>query len=382
MNRKPLPYHPQMWNGGLPPAHLPSSPHSNPVATIANIKAIVSDVIAASAKKAIARRHEANAWEKVLANEANKRRRHEAARALQEVAATCACQEVAAACACCQQLLNEHAAHARQKAAATCACQEATRRQQLLDKQAARARQEAAAAHDRQKAARQEASRVISLWLRRQRRFARLTHEANEQHRHESAERNTTTASAALAKDEYNDVAGQLEAYAATLFACVDNIMAEIQAMDDGFGNQAAAGEKALADKADKLRQAAAREKAFANEANKLHQAAAREKALANEANKLRQAAMREKALVEEANEQRRANAREKACSDEANERRQAAMRKKVLANEVNKQHCRPSTTVDGQPQTACRRSRPRLRVGCRHGPQAPNPHEHLPCGR
>jgi hypothetical protein len=74
MNRKPLPYPPQMRNGGLPPAHLPSSPHSNPVAAIANFKAIVSDAIAALAKKALARRHEAATREKALANEANEQR--------------------------------------------------------------------------------------------------------------------------------------------------------------------------------------------------------------------------------------------------------------------------------------------------------------------
>ncbi len=41
-----------------------------------------------------------------------------------------------------------------------------------------------------------------------------------------------------------------------------------------------------------------------------------------------------------------------------------------------------PSTTVDGQLQTACSRSRPRRRVGRRHGPRAPNPQEHLLCSR
>jgi hypothetical protein len=60
-----------MRNGGLPPAHLPSSPHSNPVAAIANLKAIMSNAIAALAKKALARRHEATAREKAFADEAN-----------------------------------------------------------------------------------------------------------------------------------------------------------------------------------------------------------------------------------------------------------------------------------------------------------------------
>jgi hypothetical protein len=71
MNRKPLPYPPQMRNKGLPPAHLPSSPHSNPVAAIPNLKAIVSDAIAASAKNALAHCHKATAREKALADEAN-----------------------------------------------------------------------------------------------------------------------------------------------------------------------------------------------------------------------------------------------------------------------------------------------------------------------
>ena len=120
MNRKPLPYPPQMRNGGLPPAHLPTSPHSNPVATIvSDLKAIVSNAIAASAEKA----------------------------------------------ARCQEFLNKQAARTPHEAAAARAHQEAACRQQLLNKQAARTRQEAAAARARQEAARQEASQVISLWL-------------------------------------------------------------------------------------------------------------------------------------------------------------------------------------------------------------------------
>jgi hypothetical protein len=42
----------------------------------------------------------------------------------------------------------------------------------------------------------------------------------------------------------------------------------------------------------------------------------------------------------------------------------------------------RQSTTVDGQPQTACPHSRPHCCVGQRHGPQAPNPQAHILCGR
>ncbi len=216
MNRKPLPHPPQMRNGGLPPAHLPTSPHSNPVAAIlSDLKAIVSNVIAASAEKA----------------------------------------------ACRQKLLDEQAAHACQEAADT--------------------------------------------------------------------------------------------------RACVSDAIAR--------AHQDAAREKALADKANKQHR---------------HEAAAREKALADEANEIRQAAMREKALADEADKLRQAAAREEALADKANEQCRATMRKKALANKVNKRCCRPSTTVDGQPQTACRRSQPCLRVGCRQGPRAPNPQEHLLHGR
>jgi hypothetical protein len=134
-----------------------------------------------------------------------------------------------------------------------------------------------------------------------------------------------------------------------------------------------------IAHEANEQQRAAAQDKALADEANELRQvAAAREKALADEADELRQAAAWEKALADEANKRRRADTLEKALADEADERRWAATRKKALANEVNKRHCRPSTTVDGQPQTACCRSRPRLRVGFRHGPRAPNPQERL----
>jgi hypothetical protein len=95
MNQKHLPYPPKMRNGGLPPAHLPSPPHFGDAADIvAYLKASVFDKIAALTK-AIARRHEADAHEKALANEANKQRRHKAARVFQEAAAARARQEAA-----------------------------------------------------------------------------------------------------------------------------------------------------------------------------------------------------------------------------------------------------------------------------------------------
>ncbi len=83
-----------------------------------------------------------------------------------------------------------------------------------------------------------------------------LADEANRQRRHESAERATTSATKALAKDKHNEdndnVAWRFEAYAAPLFARVDAVMAEIRAMDDGFGNWAAFGDEILAEEDDK----------------------------------------------------------------------------------------------------------------------------------
>jgi hypothetical protein len=91
MNQDPLPYPPQMRNGGAPPAHLPSSPHSDPAVLPAVNAAIVAAVVSAlesslvaipamSAEKVLAEEqhcHEAAAREKALADKANKR--HQAA---------------------------------------------------------------------------------------------------------------------------------------------------------------------------------------------------------------------------------------------------------------------------------------------------------------
>ncbi len=86
MIRNPLPCPIQMRNGGLPPAHLPSSPHSDPMAAIVSdlkfVAAIVSNLksslvaIAASAEKALAEekhrhKHKTAALEKALADDTN-----------------------------------------------------------------------------------------------------------------------------------------------------------------------------------------------------------------------------------------------------------------------------------------------------------------------
>ena len=71
--------------------------------------------------------------------------------------------------------------------------------------------------------------------------------------------------------------------------------MAEIQAMDNGFENRAAAREKVLAYEANKQQRAAARDKALAD---KLRQAAAREKALVDKSEERREAVAHAKALA------------------------------------------------------------------------------------
>ncbi len=83
-----------------------------------------------------------------------------------------------------------------------------------------------------------------------------LADEANKRHCHELAKRATSLATKALAKDESDKddkyVARRIEAYAAPFFACVDAIMAKIQAMDDGFGNWAAFSDELLVKEDDK----------------------------------------------------------------------------------------------------------------------------------
>ncbi len=136
--------------------------------------------------------------------------------------------------------------------------------------------------------------------------------------------------------------------------------MAEIQAMDDGFENRAAAREKALAD-----------------EANKQERAAAREKALTDE---LRLVTALEKALADEANERRWADTLKKALADEAKERHEAAAHAKALAAKVlaDERGGQESAARGNLLTTVRRRTRPCIRVGRRHGPRAPNTQKYL----
>jgi hypothetical protein len=173
-----------------------------------------------------------------------------------------------------------------------------------------------------------------------------LANKANEQRCHESAKRATTSATKAIAKDKHNkdddNVARRFEAYATPLFACIDVIMAKIRAMDDGFGNWAAFGDKILA-KED-------------NEAS---------------------------ALTMPPSAPPMALLPTPHCPTTYKNAVLATMGGSLCAKSlvVAPFSC-PSTTVDNQPQTACRCSRPCRHVGRHHGPRAPNPQEHLLRGR
>jgi hypothetical protein len=170
-----------------------------------------------------------------------------------------------------------------------------------------------------------------------------LADKANEQRCQELAERTTTLATKALAKDEHNkdddDVAQQLEAYTAPLFARVDAIMAKIQAMDDGFGNWAAFGDELEDDKASTpARPPLAPLTAVSSPPH--HPKSYVDTVLSNMGG--------------------------------------SSQAKSLPLAQV----ALPLLAVDSQLRMACQRNRPCCCVGCRHGPRAPNPQEHLLCGR
>jgi hypothetical protein len=173
-----------------------------------------------------------------------------------------------------------------------------------------------------------------------------LANEANKQRCHELAERATTLATKALAKDKHNkddnNVAQQIEAYAAPFFAHVDIVMAKIRVMDDGFGNWAAFSDEILA-KED------------------------------NKASDLMMPPLAPPTAVLPTPH----------CPTTYKDAVLATMGGSLCTKSlvVALLSC-PSTTVDIQPQMACRCSQPCCRVGRCHGPRAPNPQEHLLHGR
>ncbi len=146
------------------------------------------------------------------------------------------------------------------------------------------------------------------------------------------------------------------------------------------------------------------------------HKMAAWEKALANEANEQRWASMQEKALAKEVNKQRCqvTAVRENALANNTFEQRyQESAKSTDLAlpptavlppphppttykdavpssmggsyqskSLILALAALPSPAVDGQLRMVRRLARPCCHVGQRHGPQAPNPQEHLLCGQ
>jgi hypothetical protein len=155
-----------------------------------------------------------------------------------------------------------------------------------------------------------------------------------------------TLATKALAKDKHNeddnDVAPQFEAYLAPLFARVDNVMAKIQSMDDGFGNWAAFGDKILAEEDDEASALMMPPSALQTAVlpTPHHPTMYKDAVLATMGGSL--------------------------CT------------KSLVIASLS----RLSTTMDDQPQTVCCCSQPCCCVGRHHGPWAPNPQEHLLCGR
>jgi hypothetical protein len=152
-----------------------------------------------------------------------------------------------------------------------------------------------------------------------------------------------TLATKALAEDEHNkdnnDVARQFEAYAAPLFARVDAVMAEIRAIDDGFGNWAAFGDELKDDEASApARPPSAPPTAASSPPH--HPKSYVDAVLSNMGGS-------------------------------------SQVTSPTLA-----QAALPSPAIDGQLRTAHQRAQPCRRVGQRHGPRAPNPQEHLLCGR
>ncbi len=320
-----------------------------------------------------------------MADKADRRRRqdalakeqrcHEAARALQEAAAARARQE--AACV---------------SNAITRARQEDAQCQQLLAEQATQVHQEAAAARARQEAA------CMSDAIARARQDDDYDNNNdnnnNDDNDDNDEDYNDDDDNDDDAEDEYNDVTGQLKAYAATLFACVDATIAKIQAMDDGFEKQVAVQEKALADEANEQQRAAAREKALAD---KLHQAAAWEKALADKAKECREAVAHAKALAAKVLADKQGG-QESAVHAKVFTAQALAIatslppRPTLYAGAVLSTLggsllpavllSPPSSTTGSPLQTVRRCSQPCFNVGRRHGPWAPNPQEHLLCGR
>ncbi len=197
----------------------------------------------------------AAAQEKALAKEANERRRAAAREnALADEANNQRCHKSAErAVALVELVLSEEQHHHEVAKQAAMLAEKALAKERRHHKMATQEKALADEANKQRRAAAQE--KALADEANEQRRAAArdkaLADEANKRRRHELAKRAMTSATKALAKDKHNkdddNVARQFEAYAAPLFACVDAIMAKIQAMGDGFGNWTAFGDEILA---------------------------------------------------------------------------------------------------------------------------------------
>ncbi len=173
-----------------------------------------------------------------------------------------------------------------------------------------------------------------------------MADEANEQRCHESTKRATASAKKALAKDDYDEdddyIAQRIEAYATPFFARVDAVMAEIRAMDDGFGNWAAFGDELLVE----------------------------------EDNKASAPTMPPSAPL-------MAMSSPHHCYKSYVDVVLTTMGGSSQATSLPlAQAALPLPALDGKLRTVRRCARPYRRVGRCHGPRAPNPQEHLLCGR
>ncbi len=152
-------------------------------------------------------------------------------------------------------------------------------------------------------------------------------------------------ATKALAKDEYDKdddyVAWRIEAYAAPFFAHVDALMAKILAMDDGFGNWAAFGDELLVEEDDKASAPTMPPLAPPTAVLSPHH-----------------------------------------CPKSYVDGVLTTMGGSSQATSLSlAPTALPSPAIDGKLRTVRRRTRPRRRIGRRHGTWAPNPQEYLLCG-
>jgi hypothetical protein len=283
MNRKPLPYPPQMGNGGSPPAHLRSSSLSGPLAWLqhkwsqppplapnwvfdvyqkfnppANVGRPLCDeewlqqAFCKDKQAAGILPPDPPGGPILLGSRACAERAYLDWKWMVNALWEDECHRLQMAAR--QRHLDEETTRQRQAAAAARARQEAARRQQLLDKQAARTRQEAAATRALQEAAAtralQEAAaaRACQEAVRRQQlldeeaararcqeaaRLQQLLDEKAARARQEAAAaraRQETAAAAARARQEADDARARQEAskFAASM-ASLRAIMAELQ---------------------------------------------------------------------------------------------------------------------------------------------------------